>query len=127
MGLFDALKKSLAKQAAEEGGRQAVRGLGAAVDRLAGEFLDDAEAALADARAARGLDAPEAPAPGAAATDDPVPATAAAPRAPATPPAPSYADQRRARQQAAADELARLKAAREARVTDAATPPKKTL
>jgi hypothetical protein len=110
MGLFDDLKKTVAERAAKESARQTGRAFTAAVERLAGEFLDDAEQALDEARAARGL-APDEEAP--------------APEPEGQPP-PSYAEQRRARQAAAAEELARLKAARDEKKRNK-DKPKKTL
>jgi hypothetical protein len=115
MGLLDDLKKTVAERAAKESARQTGRAFTAAVGRLAGEFLDDAEQALEDARAARGLDAEDEGAP--EAEEQPAAAT------------PSYSEQRRARQAAAAEELARLKAERAARIEAGprADQPKKTL
>lgn len=113
MGLLDDLKKTVAERAAKESARQTGRAFTAAVERLAGEFLDDAEQALDEARAARGLD-PE--------DGDERPAEEPPAAAPL-----SYAEQRRARKAAAAEELARLKAARKERAQSGKGRPKKTL
>ena len=98
MSFFDSLKKTLARQAAQQTANQAKDTAVRAVESLAEDFLEAAEGALQQAQAERGLqsESPQATAPADEQTR-------------------SLHEERMDRKRRAAEELAKLKALRDAK------------